>query len=36
VGGYVKIEFFDKALHLQAKNPQVQARFKTTIQSETS
>ncbi len=36
VGSYVKNEFFDKALHLQATNPQVQARFKTTIQSETS
>ena len=36
VGGYLNKEFFEKGLHLQAKNQQFQAMFKTTIQSETS
>ena len=35
-GQLCKNAFFDKALHLQATNLQVQARFKTTFQSETS
>jgi hypothetical protein len=29
------MSFFENALHLQAGDPQFQAMFKTTIQSET-